>query len=230
MQYQPSIKLLTSKNLDISLLRWNCLNLLWAKILELYKLSWTSPFAQSFMPWNCPYPNCQSNTTINYGKNICQNGCKILKVYASKKTIRSCKNFVDFQPFQPCITLPLNFLSYFSCVVVVGFPWYIYFSKWLEWGKLHNDIDLPLFAILLELLACHSLPERRNIFVIWWLKLSHVHVVLQIAWVRTSPQLRWITWFGLALYLALDRVSGYLWHHSKWFLPVRPFPAVYVRA
>ena len=155
---------------------------------------------------------------------------KFWKFMLAKKTIRSCKHFVDFQPFQPCLTFPLNFLNYFSCIVVVGFPRYIYFSKWLEWVKLHNDIDLPLFAILLELLAHHSLPERRNIFVPWWLKLFRVQVVLQLAWVCTSLQLSWITWSSLALYMALDRVSGYLWHHSKWFLLVRPFPVIYVRA
>ena len=34
--------------------------------------------------------------------------------------------------------------------------------------------------------------------------------------VHTSPQLRWITRCALALHLALQRVSGYLWHSSKW--------------
>ena len=102
--------------------------------------------------------------------------------------------------------------------MVVGFPWYIYFSKWLGWGKLHNDINLPLFAILLELLVINrSSSERRNIFVPRWLKLYLVLVVLQLAWVHTSPQLSWITWFGLALCLALDRVSRYLWHRSNGF-------------
>ena len=183
---------------------------------------WTSRFAQSFMPQHFPDPNCWWNITINYGKNICYNVCRISKVYASEKTtIRSCKSSADFQPFQPRVSLPLNFLNYFSCVAVVGFPWYIYFSKWLGWGKLHNDIDLPPFAILLELLVInHSSSERRNIFVPQWLKLSRVLVVLQIAWMRTSPQFSWITRSGWALCLALNRVSGYLWHCSKWFLPV----------
>ena len=102
------------------------------------------------------------------------------------------------------------FLNYFSCVAVVGFPWYIHFSKWLGWGKLHNDIDLPPLAILLDLLVInHSSCERRNIFVPRWLKLSRVLVVLQLAWMRLFPQLSWITRSGLALCLALDRVSGY---------------------
>ena len=142
--------------------------------------------------------------------------------------ICSCKNFSSFQPFEPCVSLPL---MYFSCIAVVAFPWYIYFSKWLGWGKLHNDIDLALFAILLELLVInHSLSERRNIFVPRWLKLSRVLVVLQLAWVRTSPQFSWTIWSGLALCLALDRVSGYLWHRSKWFPLFSSFPAIYVRA
>ena len=53
------------------------------------------------------------------------------------------------------------------------FPWYICFSKRLGWSKLRNDIDLPLFAILLGLLIInHSSSERRSIFVLGWLKLS----------------------------------------------------------
>ena len=84
------------------------------------------------------------------------------------------------------------FLNYFSCVAVVGFPWYIHFSKWLGRGKLHNDIDLPPLAILLDLLVInHSSCERRNIFVPRWLKLSRVLVVLQLAWMRLFPQLSW---------------------------------------
>ena len=84
---------------------------------------------------------------------------------------------------------------------------------------MHNDIDLPQFAILLELLVInHSSSERRNTFVPRWLKLSCVLVVLQLAWVRTSPQLRWITQSGLTLCLALDRVSPLVW----------PCPAIYV--
>ena len=54
--------------------------------------------------------------------------------------------------------------------------------------ELHNNVDLPPFAILLELLVInHSSSERRNIFVPRWLKLSRVVVVSQLAWVRTSP-------------------------------------------
>ena len=50
------------------------------------------------------------------------------------------------------------------------------------------------FAKLLELLGIdYSLSERRIIFVPQWLKFSHVLVVLQLAWVRTSPQSSWIT-------------------------------------
>ena len=89
------------------------------------------------------------------------------------------------------------------------FPWYICFSKRLGWSKLRNDIDLPLFAILLGLLIInHSSSERRSIFVLGWLKLSRILVVLQLAWVRTSLYLSWITRSGLVLCLVLDRVSG----------------------
>ena len=160
------------------------------------------------MPRNFSYPNCWWNKTINYGKNICKNISKISKVYASGKTmIRSSKNLADFQSFQPHVSLPLNFLNYFSCVAAVGFPRYICFSKWLGWGKLQNDIDLPPFAILLVLLVInHSSSERRNFFVPLWLKLSHVLVVLQLTWMCTSPQSSWITRSGLASCLTLDRV------------------------
>ena len=107
-------------------------------------------------------------------------------MYASEKTaIRSFKNFADFQPFQPCVSLSRNFLNYFSCVVELRsgswFPWCTYFFKWLGWGKLHNDIDISLFAVLLELLVInHCSSERKNIFVPRWLRL----VRLQFAWVR----------------------------------------------
>ena len=60
-------------------------------------------------------------------------------------------------------------------------------------------IDLLSFAKLLELLAIdHSSSKRRIIFAPRWLKFSHVVVVLQLAWVRTSLQLSWITQSGLA--------------------------------
>ena len=49
-------------------------------------------------------------------------------------------------------------------------------------------IDLPLFAKLFELLATNrSLSEKRDILVPRLLNLSHVLVVLQLTWVRTSP-------------------------------------------
>ena len=80
----------------------------------------------------------------------------------------------------------------------------------------HGYIDLLPFTNVLELLVINSLSERRNIFAPLWLKVPIVLVVLQLARVRTSPQLRWITWSGLALYLALKRVPEYLWHSSEW--------------
>ena len=49
------------------------------------------------------------------------------------------------------------------------------------------------FAKFLELLAIdHSSSKWRIIFVLWWLKFSHILVVVQIAWVRTFLQLSWI--------------------------------------
>ena len=104
-------------------------------------------------------------------------------------------------------------------------------QKWTVKEKNHEDfisagslthpektyIDLLLFVNLLELLVInHSLSERRNIFVLWWLKLSCVLVILQLPWVHTSSQLIWITSSNLALCLTLYMVSGYLWHHFKW--------------
>ena len=60
-------------------------------------------------------------------------------------------------------------------------------------NKLFYYIDLLPFTNLLELLVVnHSSFEGRNIFVPRWLKVSHVLVVLQLAWLRTLPQLRWI--------------------------------------
>ena len=73
-------------------------------------------------------------------------------------------------------------------------------------------IDLLLLTNLMELLVINqSLSERRNVFVPCCLKLFILLVALQLAWVRTSPQLRWITRSGLALYLC--RVSMAC---SKW--------------
>ena len=54
--------------------------------------------------------------------------------------------------------------------------------------KLLLIIGLPLFAKLFELLATNrSLSEKRDILVPQLLNLSHVLVVLQLTWVRTSP-------------------------------------------
>ena len=65
--------------------------------------------------------------------------------------------------------------------------------------KLFLVIDLLLFAKLLELLAIdYSSSDRRTIFIPRWLKFSHVLVVLQHAWVRTSPQLSGIRRSDLA--------------------------------
>ena len=63
--------------------------------------------------------------------------------------------------------------------------------------------SLPLVNLLELLVINHSSSKRRNIFVPRWLKLSRVMVVLQLPWVRTSPQLRWITRSDLALGLTL---------------------------
>ena len=59
------------------------------------------------------------------------------------------------------------------------------------------NIEL-LFLIILKLLAInHSSSERRDIFVPRLLKLSHVLVVLQLAWVLISWELSSITRSGL---------------------------------
>ena len=60
--------------------------------------------------------------------------------------------------------------------------------KCLYKPKLLLIISLPLFAKLFELLATNrSLSEKRDILVPQLLNLSHVLVVLQLTWVRTSP-------------------------------------------
>ena len=84
-------------------------------------------------------------------------------------------------------------------------------------NKLFYYIDLLPFTNLLELLVInHSSFEGKNIFVPRWLKVSHVLVVLQLAWLCTLPQLKWIWRSSLAFCLDLLRVSRYLWHSSKW--------------
>ena len=60
--------------------------------------------------------------------------------------------------------------------------------KCLYKPKLLLIIGLPLFAKLFELLATNrSFSEKRDILVPQLLNLSHVLVVLQLTWVRTSP-------------------------------------------
>ena len=39
----------------------------------------------------------------------------------------------------------------------------------------------------------HGLSEMKDIFVLWFLKLTHILAVLRLAWVRTSLQLSWKT-------------------------------------
>ena len=62
-----------------------------------------------------------------------------------------------------------------------------YFIK-LTYSRLQNLLELSVIN--------HISSEKRNIFVPWWLKLSHVLVVLQLEWLRSSLQLRWITRSG----------------------------------
>ena len=70
----------------------------------------------------------------------------------------------------------------------------------------------------MELLAInHSSPERRIIFVPRLLRLSHVLVVLLLAWVRTSQQLSWIRRSGLAIFPGCQGLFIYL---LKPFLPL----------
>ena len=81
-------------------------------------------------------------------------------------------------------------------------------SGCLHKPKLLRIIDFLPFTKLLELLAInHSSSKRMDTFVCQLLKLSHVLVALQLAWVHSSPQLSWITRF---------RVLGFLWHSLKW--------------
>ena len=98
------------------------------------------------------------------------------------------------------------------CLIYVSLPNLYFYNIRSMFLKVLNKVDTnrlykpKLFTIgllpfvkLLELLAIdHSSSVRRIIFVSQWLKFSHVLVVLQLAWVCTSPQFSWITRFGLA--------------------------------
>ena len=75
-------------------------------------------------------------------------------------------------------------------------------------------IDLLPFSKLLELLAIdHSLSERRIIFSPWLLKFSHVLVGFLTCMGAHFPavELDNAKWLSI-----LSRVSGFLWHSSKW--------------
>ena len=66
-------------------------------------------------------------------------------------------------------------------------------SNYNNYTRTSYYVELLPITNLLELLVInHSSSERRKIFVPWWSKLSCVLVVLQLAWVRTSPPLRCI--------------------------------------
>ena len=54
----------------------------------------------------------------------------------------------------------------------------------------------------------HSLSEMRSNFFPRLLKLSHVLVVFQLAWVRTSPQLSRITRSGLGSFAGCQGFCG----------------------
>ena len=70
------------------------------------------------------------------------------------------------------------------------------FSRWTaEFRRFFLGKFLLLLAIN------HNPSEWRDICVPWLLKLSHVLVVLQLAWVRTFLRLSWITRSVLARFL-----------------------------
>ena len=72
-------------------------------------------------------------------------------------------------------------------------------SECLHQPKLLLIVDTLSFEKLSELLAInYSSYERRNSFISRLLKLSHVLILFQLAWVCTSPQLSRITQSGLA--------------------------------
>ena len=78
--------------------------------------------------------------------------------------------------------------------------WRDHFQTWLFFWQI-VEIHCFFLGKFLEILATnHSLSKRRDIFVPQLLELPHVLIVLQLAWMHSSPQLSWITQSGLAPY------------------------------
>ena len=79
---------------------------------------------------------------------------------------------------------------------------------------------------LLELLAInHSSSGRRDIFVLWLLKIFHALVILHFAWVHTSPQLSWTTRSDLAT-ISRCQASCDTVTQSQMGLQVRSSPSI----
>ena len=108
-----------------------------------------------------------------------------------------CSNFYNWKLLICLIHLysflPKSILLYYQILnSVFGILSKVYFGVLAE-TKLLLMIDLFPFAKLLELLPVNnSSSEKRDIFVPRLSKLYHVLLDLQLAWVRTSPQLSWI--------------------------------------
>ena len=115
-------------------------------------------------------------------------------------------SFLDSSSFQkflllniiPSFDIPFLAIYIFISLDPFGKSETTQISGCLHKPKLLRIIDFLPLAKLLELLALnHSLSKRMDTFVCQLLKLSHVLVALQLAWVRTSPQLSWIMRSGL---------------------------------
>ena len=87
-------------------------------------------------------------------------------------------------------------------------------------------MDLLQFAKLLELLAIdHSSSGRRIIFAPRLLKFCHVLVALQLLWVHPcsgcfitcmDAHFHTVKFDNTIRFSILSRMSGFLWHSSKW--------------
>ena len=123
-----------------------------------------------------------------------------------------CSAFWIILIFSTAVFTPQYSIS-FICLIYLSLPnLHFYTTRSLIFLKVLNNVnseyfhksklllltDLLPLGKLLELLAINqSSPERRESFVPLLLKLFHVLVVLQLAWLRISPQLSWITQSGL---------------------------------